>query len=319
MAASLVVIAAVAAVGGEAIIHGAVAGVASVASAGVAAALVVFVGVDLAGSVDEHLLPFFCDFGQTNVSENKKSSGETRQTSIKEPTYRNKDSTMNIKNLVYLKTTMTVAVAAVLFAGCASSGYKQAEKTGANIAEFRTEINKGKQAIDATMQSLGQIAATANSDPRKAFQQYSKDLANLETATAKVRKRSQEMKTQGDLYFKQWQQQMATVQNADIRKLSEEQKAKMQATFDNIQKYSEPLKAKFDPWLSDLRDLRTYLNNDLSVSGIDAARGLFERTQSEGTEIQKAMDALVAELNNVSTAMTPATAPPAGTPAPSAK
>jgi len=222
---------------------------------------------------------------------------------------------MNIKNLQHVKTTATIAMAALLLAGCTTTGYQQAEKAGAGIGEFRTEINKGKQAIDATMQSLGQISATANTDPRPAFQQYSKDLSNLESATARVRKRHQELKVKGDAYFKQWQQEMATVQNPEIRKLAEEQKAKMQATFDSIQKYTDPLKAKFDPWLSDLRDLRTYLSNDLTTSGIDAAKSMFQKTQTEGQEIQKDMDALVSELNNVSTAITPATAPPPGAPA----
>jgi uncharacterized protein YhaN len=222
---------------------------------------------------------------------------------------------MSMKNPFHLKTTLPMAVAALLLAGCASAGYKQAEKTGAGIAEYREEIFKGKQAIDATMQSLSQVAATANTDPRAAYQQYRKDLANLESATAKVRKRSQELRAKGDAYFKQWQQETATVQNPEIRKVSEEQKAKMQATFENIQKLSEPLKTQFDPWLSDLRDLRTYLSNDLTVSGIDAGKGLFEKTQSRGAEIQKSMDALVYELNNVSTAMMPSTVP---SPTPSA-
>ena len=87
----------------------------------------------------------------------------------------------------------------------------------------------------------------------------------------------------------------------------------MEATFANIQTHTEPLKTKFDPWLSDLRDLRTYLNNDLTVTGINAAQGLIAKAQGEGTEIQRSMDLLVSELNNVSTAMTPATTP---TPAP---
>jgi len=227
---------------------------------------------------------------------------------------------MNIKNLDPVNGILAIGVAALFVAGCSTTGYQQAEKTGAGITEFREEINQGKQAIDATMQSLGQIAATANTDPRAAFQQYKKDLANLESVTARVRKRSLEMTAKGDAYFKQWQQQIAMMQNPEIRKLSEEQKAKMQATFDSIQQHTEPLKAKFDPWLSDLRDLRTYLNNDLTVSGIEAARGLFEKTQSEGTEIQKSMDALVAELNKVSTTITPSTAPPpTETPAASAK
>jgi len=222
---------------------------------------------------------------------------------------------MKLKKLYRLQTIMPVLITALLVAGCASAGYKKAEKTGAGITEYREEIFKGKQAIDATMQSLGQIMATANTDPRQAFQQYTKDVANLESATAKIRKRSQELKAKGELYFKQWQQELATVQNPEIRKVSEDQKAKMQATFDNIQKHADPLRAEMDPWLSDLRDLRTYLSNDLSVSGIDAAKSLFDKTQSKGAEIQKSMDALVSELNNVSTAMTPATVP---TPAPGA-
>jgi len=227
---------------------------------------------------------------------------------------------MNIEKFQHATKTLTIAATALLLASCTTTGYQQAEKTGAGIGEFRAEVNRGKQAIDATMQSLGQIAATANTDPRPAFNQYKKDLTNLELATARVRKRSAEMKVKGDAYFKQWQQQIATVQNPEIRKLSEEQKAKMQATFDSIQQHTEPLKARFDPWISDLKDLRTYLNNDLTVSGIDAARGLFEKTQTEGTEIQKAMDALVAELSKVSTAMTPSTAPPpTPPPAPSPK
>ena len=209
---------------------------------------------------------------------------------------------------------MTIVVAGLLLAGCASSsGYKQAEKAGAGIAEFRVEINNGKQAIDATMHSLGQISSTANTDPRAAFQQFRKDLAKLESVTAKVRQQNQKLKAKGETYFKQWQQEMATMQYSEISRVSEEQKAKMEATFANIQTHTEPLKTKFDPWLSDLRDLRTYLNNDLTVTGINAAQGLIAKAQGEGTEIQRSMDLLVSELNNVSTAMTPATTP---TPAP---
>src|SRR5262249_56513162 len=126
--------------------------------------------------------------------------------------------------------------------------------------------------IDQTVLALDQIAATANTDPRKAFQQFSKALANLESAAAEATKRSQEMKTRGQEYFKQWEQQLAQVQNPEIRNLAQQQQAKLQNTFDSIKQYAQPLKAQFDPWLSDLKDLRTYLSNDLSISGVDAAQ-----------------------------------------------
>jgi hypothetical protein len=96
-----------------------------------------------------------------------------------------------------------------------------------------------------------------------------------------------------------------------VRKLAEERKAKLQQTFDTIRQYTEPLKAQFDPWLLDLKDLQKYLRNDLTVGGVDAAKSLFTKTQGQGLEVQKSMDALVAELNTIAAAITPAKAKPA--------
>lgn len=58
------------------------------------------------------------------------------------------------------------------------------------------------------------------------------------------------------------------------------------------------------------RNLRTYLGNDLTVGGVDAAKSLFAKTQTKGLEVQKSMNALVAELNTVAATLTPVNVPP---------
>jgi hypothetical protein len=209
--------------------------------------------------------------------------------------------------------TLTLATAATWFlTGCGTtSGYKQADKTGAGIAEFRAEVVNGEKAIDATMKSLAAVAATADTDPRKAFEQYSRDVANLESTASKVRKRAQDMREQGAAYFAQWQKQLAEVKNPEIQKLAMERKARLSEAFDAIKKVTEPLKMQFDPWMSDLKDLQKYLSNDLTIAGVDAAKSLFTKTISHGLEVQKSMEALVAELNTVAAAITPAKVPEA--------
>lgn len=211
-------------------------------------------------------------------------------------------------NPLKLIALVTIALASpALFTGCGSTaGYKQADKTGAGIADFREELTKAKLAVDDTVKSLGQVAVTANTDPRPAFQQFSKSLANLESTAATAKKRAQEMKEQGQAYFANWEKQLAQVKNPEIKNLAAQQKAKLQATFDSIKQVATPLKAQFDPWLSDLQDLKKYLSNDLTISGVDAAKSLFAKTQTEGFEVQKSMDALVAELNTVAATLTPA-------------
>ena len=218
-----------------------------------------------------------------------------------------------MNNKTVNKTFLWLALAAGtagLLVGCKSANYKQADKTGSGIAGFRTEILNGKKAIDATMASLGQIEATAATDPRKSYDQYAKDVSNLESTAAKIRKRGEDMRAQGKAYFDQWEQQLAGVKNPEIQELAKQRRAKLQETFDNIKTVAEPLKAQFDPWMSDLKDLQKYLSNDLTVNGVDAAKSLFKKAQGDGIEVQKSMDALVKELNSISATITAAKVQP---------
>lgn len=216
-----------------------------------------------------------------------------------------------IKHTGMVTTALIAAGAALLLNGCGSTkGYKQADKTGAGIASFRDEIGKGKEAIDATMKGLSDIAASANTDPRKAFEQFSKAVSNLESTANKIKSRSESMKEKGNTYFTQWEQELAQVSNPEIRALAEQRKAKLRETFDNVKKYTEPLKAQFDPWMSNLKDLEKYLANDLTIAGVDAAKPLFTKTTDEGIEVQKSMDGLMAELNTIAATITPAKVEP---------
>ncbi len=217
-----------------------------------------------------------------------------------------------MKNITLNKTFLLAALTAGagwLLVGCGTTrGYKQADKTGAGIAAYRDEVLNGKKAIDATMASLDEVAASASADPRKAFEKYSKNVDNLESTAAKIKKRGQDMREQGQAYFTEWEKQLAEVKNPEIQQLAAQRKAKLNETFSSIKNVAEPLKAQFDPWMSDLKDLQKYLSNDLTITGIDAAKGLFTKARSGGMEVQKSMDALVAELNTVSATLTPAKA-----------
>jgi len=207
--------------------------------------------------------------------------------------------------------TTLAASAAWLLTGCGTSaGYKQADKTGAGIAEFRAEIVSAKKGIDATMLSLNQVEMTATSNPRKAYQEYCKNVADLDAIAAKAKKRGQDMKEQGQAYFAQWEQQMAQVKDPAIQKLAQERKTKLRETFDNIKKYTEPLKTQFDAWMTDLKGVQSYLGLDMTVAGVNAAKDIIAKTKSEGMEVQKSMDALIAELNSVAATLTPADVKP---------
>lgn len=210
----------------------------------------------------------------------------------------------HIRMLIFVAIAGT---AAGLLGGCASSaGYKQADRTGAGIADYRNEVVTVKKAVDQTLQSMDQIQVTANTDPRPAYQKFCKDLAELESQAARAEQRGQEMRARGDAYFANWEQQLDEVKNPDIRELARQRRAKLWDAFNKIKAVAEPLKAQFDPWLSDVQDLQTYLGNDLTIEGVDAAKSQIAKSRTDGMQVEKSMDALVAELDSIAAAVTPA-------------
>jgi len=198
---------------------------------------------------------------------------------------------------------------AVLLAGCASSGYKQADKTGEAINTLRNDVLNIKTSVDGSLKAMDDLAASASTDPRKAYEAFAKSVTQVENAGAKAKKNAEAMQAKGDAYFQQWETQISSVQNEKIRELAKERKAKLQESFANIKKSAEGAKETFPTFLSDLKDLRTLLSTDLTVQGIASAKSIFKKTKSEGVDVKKHLDELEAELNTVVAAITAAKMP----------
>jgi hypothetical protein len=204
--------------------------------------------------------------------------------------------------------TATVASVAVvaLITGCATTGYERAERTGEKIAAFRKDVLNISKSVDSTMAGLNKIIETANNGPVQAYNQFSKSLAELDKAVETAKARAKEIQVSGDDYFKQWEKQLQTVQNPDIRAAADAQKAKLQETFARIKPLAQQAKADFEPFSNDCHDLQKVLNNDLTVTGVDAAKSLIDKTVTHGQAVQKSLDKLMSEMNSISAAITPA-------------
>lgn len=211
------------------------------------------------------------------------------------------------KTCLFTWAALGVATAQLITATTASAaGYKLADKVGASIAEFRDEIVTIKKDVDITLAALDKVVTTAVTDPRSAFKDFDKAVPRIEDSAKKAKKRAEDIKARGRAYFQAWEKELGTVNNAEIRKLAEERKAKLQVTFDGIRTSMEPVRDQFNTWLADLKDLQKYLSNDLTIGGIDAAKELIGKAKTEGHGVQQSMDKVIGELNTIVATLTPA-------------
>src|SRR5579862_4611792 len=126
------------------------------------------------------------------------------------------------------------AVCAAILAGCATQGYEQADQTGKAINTFRNDISNIKVAVNESVRALDQLEATATTDPRNAFKNFSASVDKVDKAGQVAKKHADDMREQGQAYFQKWQEQLQSVKNEDIKKLAIERKAKLQESFDSI-------------------------------------------------------------------------------------
>ncbi len=187
-----------------------------------------------------------------------------------------------------------------------AAGYKLADKIGASIAEFRDEILNVSKQVNATMAALDQVTQTAATDPRKAYKEFSKSVPRIDDAANKAKKRGEDIKARGQAYFQDWEKELGSLNNPEIRALAEERKVQLQASFDSIKVVMTPAREQFSAWLADLKDLDKYLGTDLTVAGVDAAKAQIEKTKTEGQAVQVSMDKVIAELNTIVATLTPA-------------
>jgi len=165
-----------------------------------------------------------------------------------------------------------------------------------------------KKAVDNSMEVLNQTTETATTDPRKAFKAFAKSVDQVEKSRNKAAKRAADVKAAGAAYFKQWEKELATVNNPEIRALAEKRKAQLNEIFTRVGPLLQQAKTDFDPFLSNLKDLRTFLSQDLTIAGVDAARDIIKKTREHGVSLQKSLDDLLAEMNSVAAQITPAKA-----------
>jgi hypothetical protein len=209
------------------------------------------------------------------------------------------------KTASILLLALALPLACALGCKSASSNYQQADKTGAKVRELRKDVVAIHTAVTDTTAALERVIQSANTDPRKPYREFSKTVSHLEDADARAKRRAEDMRAEGGIFFEQWQQEIAALQNTELQQIALERKETLQQTFRNISRYTVEARDQFRPWMTNVKDLERFLGSDLSVSGIYAAKKLVDETRANADKVTQSLQTLIDELNSLDAAMTP--------------
>ena len=137
--------------------------------------------------------------------------------------------------------------------------------------------------------SLDELTQTQG-DMRPVFQRFSDTLDDTEKVAARTRRTGQTIREKQADYFAQWQKESAEITNPQIKAATEARQAEVRTKLSNLSQTGRTAGDLYDPFISDMRDIRTYLSNDLTPGGVKKIQPTIEKARQDGAALLKALD-----------------------------
>jgi chromosome segregation ATPase len=213
---------------------------------------------------------------------------------------------MNTKHLLAAASLLVPALATV---GCASftrsPGYLRGQTTSDSITTAANEIENARRQLADTTNALGALVNQPTLDLPAAFERYRSSLTTLERTVAAVNSEAENMQKQGQRYFEHWNNQLAEMQNEDIRARSVARQQEVTRQFTQIQQQYQEARQQLPALMANLRDIQKLLSADLTPAGIASAREFAGRVENDAVRVRQTLDRLAESFRSMSGVIAP--------------
>lgn len=188
--------------------------------------------------------------------------------------------------------------AATCLSGCATTGMQRSEKTGTSMQAVEQDIRQAVAQVDVTAASLDELVRPGQADVKKAFEKYAANVEKMEHQGKLLFEHSDKMSAQGKEYFEEWRKQGNAYSNPEIQALSEQRRADLSAVFVRISEASVGVKGAFKAYISDNREIKTYLSNDLTPKGVESITPVAQKSVTDGNNLKAAVNPVLTAIDN---------------------
>lgn len=193
--------------------------------------------------------------------------------------------------------------AQMLFSGCATTGPEKKQKAVSSIEGFHKELMKNLNQITETLTALNQIETPEKGDLYKPYQNFVKQLNRTTDNSLSMDRHATAMATKGREYFDTWEKELSNIMNAELRTKGAERRGELSATFERITRLAQEVQMTYQPFLSDLTDVKTALGNDLTPRGMAAMKPYISKANKDGEIVMVKLQALADAVDRATNAL----------------
>jgi hypothetical protein len=216
---------------------------------------------------------------------------------------------------VFWPGSLVVAIASVLLAGCASSGYEKSDVAAQSLRTAASQVQAENTALDLTMASLHDLVNTPGAgtppadkrfnkpsvDLKPGFERFSKALERLQAAAARNDQAAVQIAQKHAAYLANWNKELGEMKYEAVKTRSEARKNEVSQRFESVNRRYAEARAATQPLIEYLVDVRKALSNDLTTGGLESVKPIVQNAEENTTKVRAALARLSDELNSSST------------------
>ncbi len=161
--------------------------------------------------------------------------------------------------------------------------------------------------MDAVLTSLADLMDKPGATLAPQFQTYRAAVDEFASAEKSVSSHAATMDSQGKAYFKQWDTELAKIQNDALQTRSTNRRNAMSARFEKVKASYAEATALCAPIMSNLKDIRIALATDLTTSGLNSIRSVAGKANNSLPKLRATYASLSAEYKDLGVALSAAT------------
>jgi murein L,D-transpeptidase YcbB/YkuD len=200
--------------------------------------------------------------------------------------------------------SLTLIPVVLFIAGCATTkNYQKAEGISQSLEKTAQVINETNVQVGIVTSTLGSLIQSSSNNIKPQFEKFDTELTKLNSLAEAMYAQSVAIQTEGNNYFKNWEQDLATIKNESIRTRSTQRKLIMAERFETVRTNYEKAKVDLSLYLSNLKDVRTALASDLRSEGLKSVQGATNDSQDHSKQLQRTLSRLSVDYNELSVSM----------------
>jgi len=134
---------------------------------------------------------------------------------------------------------------------------------------------------------------------RPQFETFKAEIVKMEEQAKIARERAISMKEKGKASFQEWEKEVQTINNPDIRKQAEKRYEKRKKSYDKILIAMQEAKDELVPFMSDLNDIGKLLDSELTEKSVAGTKMTIRSADWHGEDVRDSLSDVEKELDRV--------------------